>query len=100
MQFDRNSFQMPISSSTCSRGQHSDWREPAPQRLPYRWLDDRRRFSFRQIDINQQPAELVEIIRDLQPQYVSASISLQPMREVWRREPRPSEADGGSKTCR
>ena len=44
--------------------------EPHRVLLPYRWLDDTRRFSFRQIDINHQLAELVETIKDLQPQYV------------------------------
>ena len=44
--------------------------EPHRVYLPYRWSDDTSRFSFRQIDINHQLPELLEIVKDLQPQYI------------------------------
>jgi dTDP-glucose 4,6-dehydratase len=44
--------------------------EPHAVLLPYRWLADTSRFSFRQIDLNHQLADLVALVNDLQPQYV------------------------------
>ena len=38
--------------------------------LPYKWENKKENFKFYSIDINQQLAELVEILNDLKPEYV------------------------------
>jgi dTDP-glucose 4,6-dehydratase len=44
--------------------------EPHDVLLPYKWLEDKSRFSFRQIDLNQQLPELVGILKEQEPAYV------------------------------
>lgn len=44
--------------------------EPVDVMLPYKWLSNTDKFSFRQIDINHQLEELMVMVKALQPEYI------------------------------
>ncbi|MGZ3159261.1 MAG: GDP-mannose 4,6-dehydratase, partial [Burkholderiaceae bacterium] len=44
--------------------------EPHDVLLPYKWQPNQDRFSFRQIDLNHQLDELIQMLKEFQPEYV------------------------------
>ena len=59
--------------------------EPVASLLPYKWLsnDDRSRFQFRQLDLNEDGKEMLSVIGDFKPDYVINFAAQSMVAESW-----------------
>ncbi len=57
--------------------------EPTSALLPYRW-DDHSHFRFHSLDLNRDLAEIMEVVRDFQPQIVVNFAAQSMVAESWR----------------